>query len=337
MKAIDIKEVGKAMFKENEQRYPFLITENIENILKSVERAVAGDSWIYISGDVGTGKSEVTKYLQGRWQREPEKYLVVAMKAWLRTGSRVSALMKWLIATIEPDMSIPGDIELRAERLKTLLMKCYRAKKKVVVMIDEAQDLSEQTFRELKKVHELSAFGVSHLFSIIMFAKESSRADGFLAGRELGFRIKRIPIIPLSDYEMLQFAEKRFGICLPSGAERRRVASYFTQMAHPSPLGVRHLCETIQDHPDFKGTMSLDIIQGALRRDRKTLMKKYRITLKDIQRKAKETYGMNIATSTISDVQSGKGHKYNDRTVDKLDQIERDLINKAKHYEQRAM
>lgn len=337
MKAIDIKEVGKAAFKDQEHRYPFLITENIENILKSVERAVVNDSWIYISGDVGTGKSEVTKYLHGRWQREPEKYTVVSMKAWLRTGSRVSALMKWLIAAIEPDHRIPGDVELRAERLKTLLMKSYRAKRKVIVMIDEAQDLSEQTFRELKKVHELSAFGVSHLFSIIMFAKESSRADGFLAGRELGYRIKRIPIIPLSDYEMTEFAEKRFDVKFPGGAERRRVTSYFSQMAHPSPLGVRHLCEAIQDLPEYKGVVTLEIIQGAMRRDRKAQLKKYRITLKDIQRAAKEEHGMNLATSTISDIQSGKGHKYNDKTVNTLDAIERDLLNSAKGFERRAM
>ena len=337
MKSIEIKELNAAVFKDEEHKYPFLISENIDTLLKGINAAVQKNGWVYISGDVGAGKSEVTKYMQQRWQREPEKYVVVSIKAWLRAGSRVSALMKRLIAAIDPDEHIPGDIELRAERLKTMLMRAHREKRKVIVMIDEAQDLSDSTFRELKKVHETSAFGVPHLFSIIMFAKESMRAEGLLAGRELGYRIKRIPILPLSMHEMCEFAEKRFDLTFPTGTERRRVTAYFAQMAHPSPLGVRHLCEAINDMPEYKGVVSLEIIQGAMRRDLNVEMKKYRIPLKKIQQVAKEEHGLNIAISTISDVKAGKGDRYADKTVAVIDDIQRDLLRQAREQERRAM
>lgn len=337
MRKLEIAPQPAPEFKEEEQKYPFLISDNVNHILRGIDAAVRKNSWVYISGDVGTGKSEIRKYQYGRWQRDPKNYSVVSLTAWLRPGSRVSLLMKALIAAISPDTHIPGDIELRAERLKTLLMQAHRAGRKVIIMIDEAQDLSDQTFRELKKVHEITAFGVDHLFSIVMFAKESLKADGLLAGRELGYRVKRLPILPLSDHEMCEFAEKRFELKFPAGVEGRRIRSYFTQMAHPSPLGVRHLCEAIADTEEYKGELTMNIIQIAMKRDLVTQAKKYRITLKEHQAAIKEQFGVNVAESTLSEIRKGNTERYSDKTVAMADQVLRDMLNKAKAEERRAM
>ncbi|MCB1202589.1 MAG: AAA family ATPase, partial [Leptospiraceae bacterium] len=231
----------------------FIQTENIRKILNRVRSTISQNGWLAIAGEVGSGKTTICEHLQSNWLQHSEKYTVVFDKGWIAAAGTSAAgnVMKKLIRAIDPDAKSPGDLSLRANVLKTKLFQAARANRKVVLLIDEAQDLTPQTLRELKKIHETTGMGFQNLFSIIMVMKESHRTDSILESRELGWRISRVYTAPLTSHEIIEFAVNRYGVQFAD----KNVATYFTRKATASPLWVCRMANQLQElHGDKKIT-----------------------------------------------------------------------------------
>ncbi|MCE9499596.1 MAG: ATP-binding protein, partial [Leptospira sp.] len=146
--------------------------------------------WLVNLGQPGIGKSSIYKELIKFWSSYPNRFVVIQTKSFRLIQTRTNVLMKRMIKAINPDEHAPGDIETRYEVLRNCLVDAHQKKKKVILLFDEAQDLNGITFRELKKLHELSGMGKKHLFSIVMFAKNINGFENLFANRELGHRLR---------------------------------------------------------------------------------------------------------------------------------------------------
>lgn len=305
----------------------FMRTEQIDRIYKAIDTTVSKNGWIAISGDVGSGKSRLLAEKVKTWAQDPQKYIVIPTMSWKRQGSRVASIMKRMIKAIAPDEHVPGDVEYRAERLKTCLMRATRQNRKVILTIDEMQDLSEQSIRELKKVHEITGLGQPHLFSIVMIGKNSENIDAIFNGREIGYRCRRINTSELDNAEVISFAEEVFGLSFPSGKDGKQAKDYFCEMAHHSPLGVQYLTDNILS---ISTEVTVENIRKALVTDIKQQLKRYGYSMDDVAREA------HMSKTAVVEIINMKG-RYAQDAVEAVNMATAKLIGQAKVQERASM
>ncbi len=312
------------MGKERNDEMVFIKTDNVEKIIRDVNRTIRKNGWLAVTGDVGTGKTTLINYLMSEWRQRPDQFNVIYSMGWRWKGSRANHIMKRMIRFIDPDEHVPGDVEFRSERLKTVLMRSHRAGKRTILIIDEGQDMTEPTMLELKKIHELSAFGEDHLFSIVMFGKVNSRLSETLKRRELGFRVSQSYLAGLGQKEILAFAEEKFELKFPKTKnDYQTVTDYFFQMVHPSPLGVKHFAEKLFNLSDFDGNVTVQHIRSTARQDVKARLKTYNVSYSQIAKEA------GVSKSTVSEVYAGQETKYTDEVVRQVQKATEKCITQA--------
>lgn len=302
----------------------FVDTAATAKVIRSIDRTLKDNAWLVVTGDVGSGKSTLREMLTAAWRAEPQKYVVIDLPAFRAEGSVLNVLMRYMIRTISPDEQSPGDAIARFNRLKTVLMQAHRRRVKPVLVIDEAQELNEISIREIKKLHEIAAFGMPHLFPIIMFAKSNTdRLDAILSGREIGYRVRRSYMAPLSPDELIEFA-KHFGLTF----EDTKAKNYFLEFCHPSPLGVEHIADRAKD---FLGTTSLsrDKLQKLVAQTAKDELKFYGISYGDICQRYNDVHNATISKQTAMRVIENNG-SVKSATADRIRGVTRDLITEAR-------
>lgn len=219
-------------------------TKNVRMVKNAVRNAVNNNNMIAVIGDIGSGKTTISNYLLDFWSAYPNRFRVVFIKGFDMRISRISSIMKLLIEKINPDAHIPTQIEriydVLAYELKSF---CTKKENRVILMIDEAQDLTLQTFKDIKKIHEISGNGRAHLLSVILFGKPHRKWDLLYGGPELGFRIQNVILEPLSAEELTQIAEEHFQLRFESSKVRER---FVASMPYKTPLGVEHFAITVK-------------------------------------------------------------------------------------------
>ncbi|MCB1172167.1 MAG: AAA family ATPase [Leptospiraceae bacterium] len=306
------------------ERY-FIETANTRAIYNAVTKAVKNKSWLLIQGDVGAGKTYMKDFLVYEWAADPENYVVLQQPGFVLSGSRLRVIMKRMIHALSRDERAPQDVETRYYRLQTLLIRANREKKKIILVVDESQDMSEATIRELKKLHELSSPGRPHLFTIIMFAKESARIDAILNGREIGYRVQRHFINKLSNDEMIGFAME-WGLGFEKGKAGQIAMQYFCDTTHPTPLGVQYTVGRIMGLKSFDGVATENHIREILKTDLSDRLKYYRISLEDISDRYQELYGQRPSKAQVS---KSIGNKSDTAMAQKIRDIGRDMVQQG--------
>jgi len=304
-------------------KHTFIETTGTSKIIRSADRTIKDNAWLVVTGDVGTGKSRLRNYLTDVWKSDPRKFAVLELPAFKSNASIANLLMRHMIKIIDPDEQAPRDTIDRFNRLKTVLMMAHRRHVKPILMIDEAQDLTESSIREIKKIHEISAFGLQHLFPIVMFAKPNSlRLDALLEGREIGYRVRRAYMAPLTQDEMLEFAD-HFGLKFGDAKAR----NYFFEFIHPSPLGVEHLADMAKDSGHT--TLTRDLIQKMVAQTTKDLLKFHGYNYGDLIEAYRERYNTTISKQTV--MRSLEGDKAVKGVVaERIRGITSDLIGQAR-------
>ncbi|AVQ10694.1 AAA domain protein [Leptospira santarosai] len=167
----------------------FVRTKNSNRILNFCTSIAEKNQWTAIIGQPGSGKTEIKRELLRVLRGLPDKYIVVEIPVFQSAGPRTAAIMKELIKTIDPDIHVPAGIESKYRVLRSVLVNAYIAKKKIVMIFEESQNLSHNMMRELKMLHEIEGMGKSNLFSMIMFLKTSPRFEEVFKTREIGKRV----------------------------------------------------------------------------------------------------------------------------------------------------
>lgn len=219
-------------------------TQNVRRVKNAVRETVTNNRILAIVADVGSGKTTLVNYLADFWQGYPSRFRVVTLKGFEMRMSRISSIMRLLIETVNPDAYVPQQIERMYHALSVELRHfCKKRDNRVILMIDEAQDLNYQTFRDIKKVYEIDGHGRDHLLSVVLFGKPHRKWDKILASEELGFRIHPEFLEKLNNEELLQIAEERFGIKFSSKRVRERFAS---AIRFKTPLGVEFFSRSVR-------------------------------------------------------------------------------------------
>jgi type II secretory pathway predicted ATPase ExeA len=307
----------------NTTELPIIKTENVERIKTAVSSALRTNDFLAVVANIGYGKTTLYNYLTGYWNLQPEKYNMLKIKAFKpKDGqSKIGPYMKQLIETIDPDIHIPMGSEMRYEVLTNALLEAHNRKKKVIMVIDEAQDLSIQTYRDLKKIHEIAAPSKDHLFTIILFGKPTDKFMKILRSAEIGARVKVQGMSGLINSEIFEIAKVSFGVTFDKTSTQDNFLRILTTK---SPLAVKYACDLIKAQHEFNGVATAEILTIAQTYGVVRLIKELGGSQNELKSRAERKYKRIFGKGTISKFVNGK--------LDESSVLHKDLSDVANEY-----
>lgn len=292
----------------------YIETKAAQRVQRLIKKTVDANGMCRVVGDVGMGKTAMKQRLIQVWDGFPTRFRVIHIQSFALSESRISIVMKLMIRAIAPDEHVPGSPELAYDTLRNVLAHAHMNRIKPILVFDEAQHLSEITMLEIKKIHEISALGVDHLFAVVMFAKPSYKHDLIFRRPELGKRFRSIELKKPDATELLEIAAA-YGIRFPKGKEGETLKRQFTGVTEGTPLGVKNLARHLYtDIPDFDGMLTHQIFRSATEFDYIARLKRSGWTLQDAQEEYRRMFGKSITTSQISKIANGKESKASKET-----------------------
>jgi len=218
-------------------------TANVRAVKNAVRQTVNKNGMMAVVAKVGSGKTTMFDYLEDYWKKHPDKFRVVTVKSFDSPNTKIGILMRFLLESMNPDVHIPRGNERMYKLLAEELRKYAKKNFKIILMIDEAQDLRNQTFFDIKKIHEITGNGMDHLFSVIFFGKDSRRWDKLWEGPEIGYRMNVTVLEDLTQEEIVKIAEEKYGIQFESDRVRKRFCAV---LPFKTPLGIKYFSESLK-------------------------------------------------------------------------------------------
>lgn len=212
---------------------PFKLVPNPQYLFlsKSHEEALAhlsyaigqGDGFVEITGEVGTGKTTLCRaFLENLDDTTVAAYIFNP-----KLGP------KQLIKTINDEFGIQYDAEDTKDlidRLNRFLIQKKTERKKVIVLIDEAQNLKKTVLEQLRLLSNLETHKEKLLQIILVGQPELAEMLNSHELRQIGQRISlRYQIIPLSLKETQEYIQYRLNI-----ASQKRAPLF-------DPAAIRHI------------------------------------------------------------------------------------------------
>lgn len=290
-------------------------TRNVRAVKNAVRDTINNNGMLAVIADVGAGKTTMYDVLKNYWEQYPHQFTVVEMKAFKCQYSRISSIMELLISACEPAATVPRVIEKRFFMLRDALRA---SKKRIILVADEAQDLNMQTFRDIKKIHEIDGVGQKHLFSIVLFGKTHLQWNRVFSTPELGHRLHYFKFEGLAADEIILIAEKTFLLKFQNERVKERFAA---SMTHKTPLDVEFASRSIRHHFGVPGTEIVPVTDETIARlSRMTL--KYQVKLagikqREIAERATRELKKNVSVQRVSEVfnDNSKDAKLTDQIV----------------------
>lgn len=177
-----------------------------ENAFTHLEYALAENKgFAVISGEVGAGKTTLINYLLSRIQQDT----VVGLLN--NTSVPTQQFMRLICEEFELQVKGMNKADM-LDRLRNFLLSCFAESKRVVLIIDEAQNLPAGTLEEIRMLSNLEA-EKHHLIQIILCGQP-----------ELRTKLKR--------QELRQFAQRVTVHCHLGGLDSEQVTRYIRHRLH---------------------------------------------------------------------------------------------------------
>ena len=218
-------------------------TTNTKTIKNAVRHTVDKNGMMAVVAEIGSGKTTMFDYLEEHWRSHPDKFRIVTVKSFDSPYTRAGIIMRFLLEALNPSTHIPRGNERMYKLLEAELRKFSKKNFKIILMIDEAQDLRNQTYFDIKKIHEIAGNGMSHLLSVIMFGKPSRKWDRLYAGPEIGYRMDITFLEQLNEEEIVKIAETKHSINFESDRVRKRFCSI---LQYKTPLGIEYFSNALK-------------------------------------------------------------------------------------------
>lgn len=219
-------------------------TQNVRAVKNAVRSAVNNNGMMAVVADVGSGKTTMFNYLADYWNSNPQKFRVITVKAFESINTKIGVIMRLMMESVNSDVHVPRGIERQYKVLTDELFRFTRNRSnRVILMIDEAQDLNYQTFMDIKKIHEIAGNGMKNMFSVILFGKPHRKWDKLYAGPEIGYRMNMVLLEDLTQDEMVRIAEQRFSLSFASDTVRKRFA---VSVKYKTPLGIEFFSKALK-------------------------------------------------------------------------------------------
>jgi len=254
----------------NFKEAPFNMTPNSRFFFESAKHTEALSTLIYaveerkgfvvITGDIGSGKTTVCRTLLNKLNSTTQTALI--------TNTHLSG--KDLLCSILEDLEIeytPGSKSKLLSRLNHYLIEQLRLDNNVVVIIDEAQNLSPGVLEEIRMLSNLETENEKLIQIILLGQPELKKKLSMAKLEQLRQRIAVFyHLVPLTKEETKQYIVYRLNIASESARQ------YFTDEAldivYQYSNGVPRLINQICDSALLNGFIyGKDIISGELMRE----------------------------------------------------------------------
>jgi type II secretory pathway predicted ATPase ExeA len=176
-------------------------TSNFITAEKFIKETIERNGFSAVIGEKGTGKSHTMRQVIGAYEQKGG-YSVITITPMDEKVKNITQIMSAMIEDISGE-SPRRDVESRRRQLRRILGDSHS---KIILSIDESQDLHKSTLRGLKKIHELGFGTKDKLFSILLFGQESLKDR--ISDDELKPRIRRHHMKGLTDKEKMEFIDE---------------------------------------------------------------------------------------------------------------------------------
>ncbi|MDJ0860545.1 MAG: AAA family ATPase [Dinoroseobacter sp.] len=150
-----------------------------------------------VTGEVGVGKTTLVQHLLGCIDPSVKVGLISNAQ-----GDR-GDLIRWVLNSLEIETSVDEDYVSSFQRLQDFLIEEYSAGRRVILIIDEAQNLSKDSLEELRMLTNINS-NKDELLQLILVGQPQLRAkilDPDL--QQFAQRISAFYHVPALDREMM--------------------------------------------------------------------------------------------------------------------------------------
>jgi len=186
----------------------FLVKSQTEALISMIQGINDRRGLILLSGETGTGKTTLLRYLQTRL---PKRNKIVFI-------SRISVFFKEILKQIIQDLGLPLRDETPAfflPQLRAYLAEGLGRNENVVVFVDDAQNLSKENFEDLLLLSQIQEGGV-RLLQIVLAGRpeletilESERL--LPLKRQIQLRLQIQPLLPEESHLFIEQRLQRAG------------------------------------------------------------------------------------------------------------------------------
>jgi len=226
-------------------RFLFLADSHREALAHLLYGLEQGEGFIVVTGEVGTGKTTICRSLLERLGAETEI-------AFLFNPSRTALE---LLQAINEELGLPADGLGRREllsRLNSFLLEKKRESRRVVLIIDEAQNLSVSTLEQVRLLSNLETSSAKLIQIILLGQPELDHKLDSQQLRQLRQRIGvRWSLGPLSPAETVAYVRHRLRVA--AGAEREIFSEAALREVHRRSRGVPRVINVLCDRALLAG------------------------------------------------------------------------------------
>lgn len=263
---------------------------------KKIRNAVKNDGMLAIFGEPGMGKTTAQRITIGRL-RESNRYVVSEIIAFNEGHNIIGSIMAVLVRDLLNEMP-KRDMMARIEQVKRGLLANIKKHKQIILVIDEAHNLSPATLYALKKMHELGhSFGRENLFSIILFGQPM--IANMIRPAELRLRIDHYEMESMTMAEAADYFRMRK---IKYGGEKN--LKKIVNRSGLTPLGLKRACNMLEDISG--GTQVTDeAVRKYVSGDRTDAMARMGLTLNGLSTLIRQKTGKQYDKSTLSKAITG--------------------------------
>lgn len=217
-------------------------SNEIGRIMELLAEAVEEGGIYSVSGERGIGKTTAKNEIITYIHDNGDRYAVSILEAMNLHEVTMPTILTAIVSDLSSERPRANN-EQRARQVRRILGE-LADRKKIVLIIDEAQRLIIPTLEHLKMLTEMRWGFRSKLITVLLFGQPEL---GYRLSRDEGLdmRVTRYTMHGLTSDEVLQYIDLR---CRTAGGDMREIfeedaLTYIAENQH-SPLHINHVCGT---------------------------------------------------------------------------------------------
>lgn len=242
-------------------RYLFMSQQHEEALAHLLYGIKEGNGFVLLTGEVGTGKTTLCNCLLEQLPADTNVAYIL--------NPKVS--VKELLATLCDEFNIeyqePLSNKILIDKINDFLLKAHAANRNIVLIIDEAQNLSNEVLEQVRLLTNLETYE-KKLLQIILIGQPELREKFFLPElRQLAQRITaRFHLRPLSKKEVKLYINHRLNI---AGSKTKIFKDNSSNRVHKLTGGIPRLINLVCDrallaaYTQNKKQVNVNIINSA--------------------------------------------------------------------------